>query len=313
MISLLHIGIFDSHEGQPSLRNALRGISDHYVEFNHSSYRGRVNSLLVNEYKKHPFNVVFFQIQQAGVLSVNVLKSFNRKGIKMFNFTGDVRQPIPKWYKEVAPYVTTLFSNKTDSDHFKSLGFSAEYFQVGYNIEYYNTTGPKANGPEIVFMGNNYSGKFPLSGLRADMVSLLQERYGSRFGVFGNGWTNSRWLKQEEEAAVYRNCKIAINLSHFDLKRYSSDRLFRILGCGAFCLSHKYQEIEAEFDEGNPLIWWRNFEDLCYLIDLYLLPENDALRLSIAHQGNQLCEASYTWKHRIETQLLPMILNEKLD
>jgi spore maturation protein CgeB len=306
-MKLLLIGLFDNHEPQTSLRNALRGISDYYEEYNFPSYRGRAVQLIATAFKKTKFDVLFLQIQSDRILSVSQIRMLSQRGVKIFNFTGDVRQPIPKWYHELAPYVTTLFSNKTDSDLFKSLGFKSEYFQIGYNVEFYNTTGPKIAGPEIVFMGNNYPGMFPLSGLRIEMVELLQKKYGSRFGVYGNGWKGSKWLDQNTEAGIYRNCKIAINLSHFDLKRYSSDRLFRILGCGAFCLSHKFEEIEEEFTNDSDLVYWSNLEELTKLIDIYLSFEAQPIRQLIANNGNQLCEKKYTWKHRIESQLLPLI------
>jgi hypothetical protein len=306
-MKILHIGLFDNHEPQTSLRNALRGISTYYEEYNFPSHKGRLVQVIQNALMRTKFDVLFLQIQSDKVLSLSQIRTISKKGIKIFNFTGDVRQPIPRWYHELAPYVTTLFSNKTDSDLFKSLGFKSEYFQIGYNVEFYNTTGPKIAGPEIVFMGNNYPGMFPLSGLRIEMVELLQNKYGSRFGVYGNGWKGSKWLDQNTEAGIYRNCKIAINLSHFDLKRYSSDRLFRILGSGAFCLSHKFQEIEEEFTNDSDLVYWSNLEELTKKIDIYLSFEAQPIRQLIANNGNQLCESKYTWKYRIETQLLPLI------
>jgi hypothetical protein len=306
-MKILHIGLFDNHEPQTSLRNALRGISTYYEEYNFPSHKGRLVQVIQNALMRTKFDVLFLQIQSDKVLSLSQIRTISKKGIKIFNFTGDVRQPIPRWYHELAPYVTTLFSNKTDSDLFKSLGFKSEYFQIGYNKEFYNTTGPKIAGPEIVFMGNNYPGMFPLSGLRIEMVELLQNKYGSRFGVYGNGWKGSKWLDQNTEAGIYRNCKIAINLSHFDLKRYSSDRLFRILGSGAFCLSHKFQEIEEEFTNDCDLVYWSNLEELTKKIDIYLSFEAQPIRQLIANNGNQLCETKYTWKHRINSQLLPLI------
>jgi hypothetical protein len=306
-MKILHIGLFDNHEPQTSLRNALRGISTYYEEYNFPSHKGRLAQVIQNALMRTKFDVLFLQIQSDKILSASQIRMISQKGIKIFNFTGDVRQPIPRWYHDLAPYVTTLFSNKTDSDLFKSLGFKSEYFQIGYNVEFYNTTGPKIAGPEIVFMGNNYPGMFPLSGLRIEMVQLLQNKYGSRFGVYGNGWKGSKWLDQNTEAGIYRNCKIAINLSHFDLKRYSSDRLFRILGSGAFCLSHKFQEIEEEFTNDSDLVYWSNLEELTKKIDIYLSFEAQPIRQLIANNGNQLCETKYTWKHRINSQLLPLI------
>jgi hypothetical protein len=55
------------------------------------------------------------------------------------------------------------------------------------------------------------------------------------------------------------------------------------------------------------LVYWSNLEQLTSQIDYYLSPEAIEKRQLIANNGNQLCESKYTWKYRIESQLLPLI------
>jgi glycosyltransferase involved in cell wall biosynthesis len=302
---LLNIGMFNRHEGQESMRMALESISTYYEEY---SFENNLASA-VDAYRKAAgkFDVIFLHVQRDGVIPLDRTKFLHSQGVKIYNFTGDVRQPIPRWYHELAPYVTTLFSNLTDAEVFNSLGFKAHYFQVGYNEHYYNkdvAANPKS--PEIVFMGNNYNNTFPLGGLRKEMVENLRKRYGNRFEVFGCGWGKSQNLNQLqlEEARIYRGCKIAINLSHFNLKRYSSDRLFRILACGTFCLTHRYKQIETEFTDGEDLVCFDSLNHLYELIDKYLeLPEE---RHRIAMNGNRKCESEFTWGARMQ-QLVSII------
>lgn len=297
--------MFNRHEGQESMRMALEGISTYYEEYSFENNMSQAISAYREAGTK--FDVIFLHVQRDGIIPLERTRTMFNNGVKIFNFTGDVRQPIPKWYHQLAPYVTTLFSNLTDAEVFNLLGFKAHYFQVGYNEHYYNTkmaAMPKA--PEIVFMGNNYGNTFPLGAMRKEMVEGLKKRYGHRFGVYGTGWGRTENLNQKQsvEAAVYRGCKIAINLSHFNLKRYSSDRLFRILGCGAFCISHRYKNIEYEFIDGEDLVCFDNLNHLYELIDKYLeLPEE---RQRIAHNGNVKCESEFTWGKRME-QLVSII------
>lgn len=309
------VGIFNHVEAQQSLRDALRGISSEYSEFNFDSHPN-INEIMLS--RADSTDVIFMQLQRAGVVKIETLRFLREKGIQMFNFTGDVRQPVPQWYLDTAPYVTTLFTNLTDAEYLRSKGFDAEYFQIGYNTEFYNTKDyVEQNAPKIVFFGNNYGKLFPLSQFRRHMVESLQARYGSDFGVYGNGWNGAENLNanQKKEGAVYRGCKIAINLSHFNLKRYSSDRMFRILGSGAFCLTHRFEQIEDEWELGKHLVAWDDVSHLFDLIDYYLLHENQTERIFIARNGNAYCEKEFTWERRMKQlqELIKKVEYGKLD
>ena len=296
-MKLLYCGIFSDAEQQESLRWALRSICDEYDEVNWSTHPD-INLLLTIGI----YDVIFFQVQTDGVLDIEVIRRLKDRGCKMFNFTGDVRSEIPMFYFNMAPFVTTLFTNKTQADILAKAGFDANYFQIGYKDHIYT---PDASTPceyssEIVFMGNNYNGLFELSGFRFDMVMWLKNVYGDRFRVFGSGLPDAVSLNtdQYKEAQVYRNCKIAINCSHFNMTMYSSDRLFRILVSGAFCLSHRFDGIYAMgFIEGIHLRTWQTFDHLKELIDYYLVHEEK--RKEIAHNGHELCIKEYTWMNRM--------------
>jgi hypothetical protein len=292
------------------LRIALRGAAEYYEEYNYNDFLPNLNQMIENIVSRREIDVIFMQIQRAGVIDIGLMSRLKKSGVKIFNFTGDVRQPLPQWYIDLAPHVVTLFTNDTDVQVLRKLGCEAYYFQIGYNQEYYHT-GVAANSfaPPIVFFGNNYGDMFPLSGLRREMVQSLQKRYGSLFQVYGSGWSGGINLmgKQLDEAAIYRGCKIAISLSHFNLSRYSSDRLLRILGCGAFCLSHRYPDAEEEFFDNEDLVYWDNLKDLHSKIDFYLSDDLSIVRKRIAEIGNKKVETFYTWQYRINNQLIELI------
>ena len=143
---------------------------------------------------------------------------------------------------------------------------SVGFLEIGYDPEIYCPEGEFKSVKDIVFFGNNYVNQFPLSGYRRQMVAFLKEKFWDNFGVYGNGWENGDGNfnhSQIEEAAAYRSAKIAINLSHYDIERYSSDRIFRILGTGApLCLARYYKGIEQDFEHGKHVIYWHEFADL---------------------------------------------------
>lgn len=182
----------------------------------------------------HKPDLIFLQIQTPGILSVDTAQYLKSKA-KVFNWTGDVRTPLPQWFKDLAPHMdSTLFTNMTDVEEMRKAGYRSDYLQIGFPEKIFKPEGIKRQEAEIIFMGNN-NGGFPLSGLRSQMVDLLQKKYGNRFKVFGTNWRGFHAEhNQEEEAKIYRGAKIAINLSHFDYSRYSSDRLFRLMGTGVF-------------------------------------------------------------------------------
>jgi spore maturation protein CgeB len=199
----------------------------------------------------------------------------------------------------------TLFTNMNDVETLRAKGIKADYLQIGFPTEIFKPKGNVKEGvPEIIFMAN-YTQGFPLSSYRKDIVESLRKRYGTRFGVFGNSWGWGYAVPdQHEEAAHYRGCKIAINLSHFNYKRYSSDRIFRLMGAGAFCLSHHYPEIEKEFTPGTHLDTWGGKDDLFKKIDHYL--ENEKERTKIAKQGCEHVHKNHNWNERIK-QLIQII------
>lgn len=297
-MKLLYCGIFNEREQQESLRWALRSICDEYHEINWATHPD-INSFLSG----NRFDVIFFQVQTDGVLDIEVVRKLRQSGCKMFNFTGDVRKEIPVFYFNMAPFVTSLFTNKTQADILSAAGFDSYYFQIGYNDHIYtpDIVVPCEYSPEIVFMGNNYNGLFELSGFRYDMVMWLKSVYGDKFSVFGSGWPDAVSLNtdQYKEAQVYRNCKIAVNCSHFNMTMYSSDRLFRILGSSAFCASHRFNGIYAMgFREGEHLKTWETFDHLKAIIDYYLV--HDEARNKVAKAGHELCVKEYTWMKRME-------------
>ncbi|MFC1814328.1 PqqD family peptide modification chaperone, partial [Thermodesulfobacteriota bacterium] len=159
----------------------------------------------------------------------------------------------------------------------------------------------------VVFMANHYpTSNFPLSEFRKNIAVGLHERYGDRFGLYGQGWQDvlpnvkSLMYQQDIEAETYRKSKMAVNISHFDLSRFSSDRLFRIMACGPLCLCKRYKDCEVDFTDGVHLRYWDTEGQLYELIDYYSKDENNAERERIAKNGNQLVTQHCKWSNRMQ-------------
>jgi hypothetical protein len=220
-------------------------------------------------------------------------------GAWICNWNGDIRDETPRWMIEMSPYIDkTLFSNMRDVRNVLNGG----YLEIGYDPEIYTPVGEVGTCKEISFFGNNYGQtQFPLSKLRIEMNMMLHKHFGNRYGVYGNNWFNSSGNynhSQAEESKAYRATKIAINLSHYDVDSYSSDRIYRILGSGAFCLCKAYPNMP--FIDGVHVRTWNSIYDLMVLIRYYLDDHNKAERDLIAKQGNEFVKANYTFDEMVK-------------
>lgn len=245
----------------------------------------------------HP-DVVFMQIQVESVVYADTVRKM-ADSCKVFSFTGDVRESLTQHFIDCGAYMTSLFTNMADVNKMLDLGYNADFLQVGFDSQIFTPAGSTGNYPEIVFLGSNYSAnsRFPLSALRLEMVKALRDTFGERFGVFGNNWKviglPEKMLNLEEEARCYRTAKICLNASHFNYGRYSSDRLFRIMGSGGFALTHDFKGIEKDFTMGKHLATWHNIPDLIEKVKYFL--DHNYERENIRMNGCFYVRQNFTW------------------
>lgn len=292
----------------PQMQLALESIFD-CTHIDWTTYKGDYEYLQVHlKNACHNFGAEYlFMHTQGGGIIYNETLSELSKGVKIINWTGDVRHPLPEHYIETGKNIfLSLFTNDNDVETMRSHGLAADFLQVGFDDRYFNPVGT-VNGhyQPILFLGSNYShnANFPLTKYRIEMVEALRSEFTSFFGLYGTGWGNANGYLHDyhEEGTAYRSCKIAISLSHFEYSRYSSDRLYRIMGSGAFCLSHQYPNIEKDFKLGEELVVWESIEDLIQKIKYYL--NNDAERRKIALKGCELVRSRFTWYNFAENLL----------
>jgi spore maturation protein CgeB len=286
----------------PDLKKGLESVFDCY-HFDWLPYTNKSHQLqadILHMQKAHKADVVFMHMQSGEVVTCETAKKLSQNSL-VFNWTGDVRSPLQPFYLDIGQHITsTLFTNMNDVEYCISNGIKSDYLQVGFDSTKFNPIGKTSPiYPEIIFMGSHYTeAGFPLTLLRYQMVTKLKSEFGSRFGVYGNGWnalTNGSIDNYDEEGTAYRSCKIAINLSHFAYSRYSSDRMFRILGSGAFCLTHEYPNIDMDFTPNKDLVIWKNLDDLVKKIKKYLAMDKE--RETIALNGCFKARTNHTWHH----------------
>ena len=301
---ILHIGMCVNPPPLNGLQRAFIKHSSEYVELHCGE--NDVNAKAIRLAQNMKPDIIFIQVQASNIISEYTAYHLKQTGAFIVNYTGDVRCPIPQFYYDLGKYIDyTLFSNMTDVLEMQEKGCRAEYLEIGIDETIYNPTGDVIPCKPIVFFGNNYgAGYFPMSEFRINMVSYLKTRFPNEFAVFGNGWLNADGnlnASQHEEAKAYRGTKIAINVSHFEYIKYSSDRLLRILGTGtAICLAKWYPSIEDDFKDGVHLRTWNTLEELENLCIHYMNPENESERIKIANAGMELAHEKFTFNNMIE-------------
>lgn len=307
-MKILHIAL--NMLRQDALCDALASLGE-YREIDWIAYKDKhgvdaLNRHIIQVAEEFQPDFTFMQIQTGGMVYPETAAKI--PGF-VSNWTGDVRQPLPQWYIDMGKVIDlSLFTNTADVDVMRENGCKADYLQIGFDPNVYSNGGLPARTTDIVFMGNHYGmNAYPLSKLRYDMVHKLHEVYGERFQLYGGNWDlPAKYVQHntKQECEIYQRAKIAINCSHFDLGRYSSDRIHSIMASGTFCLTKFYPDFDKEFRMETDLAVWFDLDDLITQIDLLL--SADEYREKIAHSGYELVHFRDTWAKRIE-QLKTML------
>lgn len=292
MKTFLHIGMSSLPNGHAvGLKKYFESIGWKYIDINTGN--PELNRVIQEYAVSYKPDLTWIQIQDRGITKYSI-QALKNNGSYIIQWCGDKRHRTPDCYFEYCQMGVdlTTFSNMEDIQNVSGCGYDASWLQIGYDENIYNTTGPIDHQADIVFMGSNFT-HFPLSGLRRDMVNELKRTYGDRFKAYGSGQPDGSFMgNQHGEAAVYRGAKIGINLSHFDSPRYTSDRMFRMLGCGVCVLSHGFQNMDDDFKN---VLGWCDLDQLKTMID-YLLNEEE-IRKRVAADNHQLALNNHTFYH----------------
>jgi len=250
---ILHIGI--------CCYNRVEGIAEAFMEASSMYHECRPENVTV-ELKNLQWrpDILFLQVQGTGYNQdlKSVLQHWKNKGTKVVHWSGDIRRSTEHYVFDLAPHVSvTCFSNDRDINNVRKAGYKAEFLQVGIDPKIFTPDGfVEPSAGKIVFLANR-ARHFPNDQVRMNLILGLKNAYGDDFKLYGNGWQEladgecnvkdslkevNLW--QKKEAAIYRGCEIAISMSSFTESRYTSDRLFRAMGCGACVMVHEFPEIE---------------------------------------------------------------------
>ena len=247
-------------------------------------------------------DVLFLQIhhnQIDGFDTVKLLegavKRLQAEGTRVINWNGDIRHRFPQWMA-IFPADVNAFSNMRDV---RQIPKNGKFLQIGIDPQVFKRWSKPTN-EDVVFMGNNYGHQFPLGRYRIEAAAILRNKFGAKLygnyeGSIENLNANPKdpFPNQSRESQIYSNCGIAISISHFNVERYTSDRLFRCMGSGAFTLAHHYTGIEQDFKIGKHLDTFKDHKEMEDKINYYLA--NPKERKQIADAGYKHVQENFTY------------------
>lgn len=253
---------------------------------------------IIREARAFKPDLAFCQFQSPGLITNRLTTELRRIGCFTVNWSGDVRRPLPQWYRDLAPHFdVTSFTNWTDVETIRAMGHRSEFLQIGYDELLYNNNGT-GDRSGVVFIGNNYSGyKFAESDSRREMVHALHSAFGDRFKVYGMSWEpyDGRYVREPGDAIILRGASIAVGWDHFHRPGFASDRLLRATACGCAVVNQHYEGIEGEHPH---VVAVKSVGEMVEAVRLLLERPDVAAKLGEENAANTL--ANHRWNERVK-------------
>ena len=272
-----------------------------YAKDNH---KHKVEPLCIREAMDFRPDLAFCQFQAPGLITPALPKSLASIGCFSINWSGDVRSPLPEWFKEVAPFFSvTSFTNMPDVDEIRAMGHRAEFLQVGYDERLYYPPPDSHERSGVVFIGNNYGGyKYAESASRRAMVKALADAFPDEFKVYGMSWESvvpernlGGYVREPYDADVLRDAAIACGWDHFHRAGFASDRLLRATACGCATVNQYYEGI---FQEHPNVMAANSIEQMSEMVGYLLKNPQHAESMGALSSAHTL--ANHRWDNRVK-------------
>ena len=325
MRSILHIGIDAPSHSPKGIEKGFRQAGfTKYDFFSWQAVRfsegilGTQSRMIAAAQSVRP-DIIFCQFQNSDICDEETAIELSKCGFTV-NYSFDVRSlELTEWMYDLAPHFgLTLFACQEDVDEANRRGiYNVGVLQSSVDFDNYNHFDVRNNPHlydgslgDIVFIGNNYQGTslpFELATERYNMVLQLNHEFnqeGERFKAYGQNWEQkygSPAVHIQDEVKIYNNAKIAISQNNYDRELYTSDRIWRIMATGIFCLTKYFYGIEAMFERGVHLDWWHDLNELKFKIFNYLRDSEE--REAIAKTGMLMVRENHAWVNRVREML----------
>lgn len=204
-----------------------------------------------------------------------------------------------RWCRDVNPHVVLGFHTDGDfvaedeTGKLRWLMQGADERTLGYGAEV--PEWPK--DVDIIFTGMKHHGRD-----RANHIDHLQQRWGDRFAVVGDGGPKRR-LHGRELADLFASVKIVVAPDGPNTDRYWSNRAYLTLGLGGFLLHPHCEWLRLHYVHSE-LHCYHDRDQLDNLIENYL--DNPDEREALRRRGHEATKRKNLYRHRC-AQLVKMM------
>ncbi len=310
---VLHLHLSTPDDPQAGLVRALRGLGD-YAQIDWPLRQRHIGDATLEAASWLRPTLVFMQLQTPGVVDpafVARLRPLLAPHGVITTWCGDVAGANSPWAVDWQVPLgqavdLTLHSSFTHVKALRAAGVAnAAYLQIGYDEKQYQPDPAQPKLDDACFLGNRYYSATYLSsmrqhdaGLRDAVIAAMAAAFGSRFALRGSGHGTQGMIPLCDAHLAYQRSKIGLNVSLCNFfEAYSSDRIFRILGCGALLLTKRFPLMSIYgLRHGVNCLVWDSPEEAVALAAACL--SDDSRRERIAEAGAALAKERHTWDVR---------------
>ncbi len=215
-----------------------------------------------------------------------------RQHAKVVMWTFDWMLPKIRWepFMKFLPHFDALFTTMGSAVNWREVTKIPVYtLRQGIDPKFhYTQQHPKT--VDVGFIGNLSRDS------RKKWLQTIERGIGKKIRVFSSSFG-------KKLVSVIGHSKIIIGDAYpgSEDKGYWSNRVYVMLGCGAFFICRHIKGIEEEFENFRHLVWAKNDAEMINLIKIYLKDEKSRER--IAEAGYRLVREKYQYKDRIAKML----------
>lgn len=319
-LRLINCPLTSKWEAQVGLRKAFNELPD--VETREFLWRARFDAVglgamtteladLCREFKPDVIH-----LQQAKRFTPATIKRVrDTHDCLITHWNADIRAKPEDYIVELGRRVDlTLISNRGELEWYRRLGLRrVEYLQMAFDGDIFRPVPPSPDQThEVVYFGHNYynpsrnaeTNNWPGVRLRLEMLEKVATV--ADVTTFGSKWPGKMKLAgialHGKMAKICSSSKIALGASAFNnVHSYTSDRLFRMMGCGICYVCAYFPGIEDMFVNWRHLVWFKSVGE-CLEIVRDLL-RDDVARRRIANEGARIMHRKHTWAVRAREYL----------
>ena len=305
MLKVLYLPLGD----QPGMVDAFKAIGaelevfDFYQIWEYTKNKNTVAKRFLDKVRDMKPHLIHMQLQFTGLMDGKTLDEARKicPNVVITNWSGDVRAGAITSFVDVAHHIDhALISSTGQLELYKKAGCNnIKYWQIGYN--------PKINFPlnktefkyDVSFLGNHYGNMFPDGNLRNSVAVALRKEFGTRFGLFGNGYKpNAPSIEPIKSNEAYNQSICTLSISNFNsISHYFSDRLLSCLASGRPTISWYFPGYESYFVDGKEIFIVRSAKEIIDKVNY--CKKNPDIATEIGKNGQQRVLKEHTFTSRV--------------